>query len=62
MLLLFYALVFWPQITWDLSFLMRDQTHTPSTGRQSLSHSTIREVLSPPKSTGSHCLMHFPFE
>ena len=30
-LLLFYALVFWPRGMWDLSFLTRDRTLTPYT-------------------------------
>ena len=35
-LLLFYVLVFWPWGTWDLNFLLRDRTHTPCSGRWSL--------------------------
>ena len=45
-LLLFYVLVFWPQGMWDLSFLTRDWTHNPYTGRWSLNHWTTREVPS----------------
>ena len=37
-------LVFWPQGVWDLSFLTRDRTCTPCTGKQSLNHWTTREV------------------
>ena len=29
-LLLFYVLVFWLKSMWDLSTLIRDQTHTPT--------------------------------
>ena len=29
---------------WNLSFLIRGQTHTPCIGRQSLNHWTAREV------------------
>ena len=32
-LLLFYALVFWPQGMWDLSSLTRDRTRTACIGR-----------------------------
>ena len=39
-LLLFYVLVFWPRGMWDLSSPTRDQTLTPSIGRQSLNHWT----------------------
>ena len=42
----FIALVFWPRGMWDLSFLTRDWTCTPCSGRWSLNHWTIREVLS----------------
>ena len=37
-LLLFYALVFWPWGMWDLCSPARDQTHTSCLGRQSLNH------------------------
>ena len=30
--------------TWDLSSLIRDQTHIPSIGRQVLNHWTTREI------------------
>ena len=43
-LLPFDVLFFWSQDTWDLSFLARDRTHTPCTGRQSFNHWTAREV------------------
>ena len=43
-LLLFYILVFWPQDTWDLSFPIKDRTHTLCIGRRSLNHWTAREV------------------
>ena len=43
-LLLFYVLVFWPQVMWDLSSRTRDQTRTPCIGRWSLNHWTTREV------------------
>ena len=43
--LLLYVLIFCPWGMWDLSFLARDGTHTPCTGRHSLNHSTIGEVL-----------------
>ena len=36
--------LFWPRGLWGLSPSLRDQTHTPGTGRQSLSHWTTREV------------------
>ena len=45
MLLLFYILAFWPRSMWDLSFLTRDQIHTPCIGRWRLNHWTTREVL-----------------
>ena len=35
---------FWPWGMWHLSFLTRDRTHNPCTGRQSLNHGTAREV------------------
>ena len=44
-LLLFYVFVFWLQGVWDLSFLIRDQTHIPCFKRRSLNHWTTREVL-----------------
>ena len=44
-LLLFYILVFWPRVMWDLSSLTRDRTCTPCIGRRSLNHPTAREVL-----------------
>ena len=43
-LLLFYALVFWPVGMWDLSSPTKDRTCTPCTGRQRLNHWTAREV------------------
>ena len=43
-LLLFFALVFWPRGMWDLSSPTRDWTHTPCIGRWSLNHWTVREV------------------
>ena len=43
-LLVFYVLIFWPRGTWDLSSLIRDQSHTPSIGGQSLNHWTTWEV------------------
>ena len=43
-LFLFYILIFWPQVMWDLSFLTRDQTGTPHIGGQSLNHRTTRKV------------------
>ena len=43
-LLLFYILVFWPQDMWDLSFPIKDRTHTLCIGRRSLNHWTAREV------------------
>ena len=42
--LLFYVLVFWPGGMWDLSSWIRNQTHTPFTGRQSVNHWTTKEV------------------
>ena len=33
-----YVSVFWPRGMWAISFLTRDLTHTPCTGRQSLNH------------------------
>ena len=42
-LLLFYVLFFWLKSMWDLSTPIRDQTHTPSTGRRSLNHQTTGE-------------------
>ena len=43
-LFLFYVLVFWSQDMWDLSSLIRDQTHIPCIGRWSLNHGTTRKV------------------
>ena len=43
-LLLFYALVFWPQGMWDLSCPINDQTCTTCIRRRSLNHWTTREV------------------
>ena len=43
-MLLFLVLVFWLWGMWDLSFLTRDWTHTPCTGRQSLNHGTTGEI------------------
>ena len=43
-LFLFYVLVFWLRVMWDLSFPTRDWTFTPCTGRQSLNYLTAREV------------------
>ena len=39
-----FCFKFWPQVLWDLSSQIRDQTHTPCIGRQSLNHWTAREV------------------
>ena len=39
-----YVCIFWPQGTWDLSFLTRDWTLSPCIGRWSLNHWTAREV------------------
>ena len=44
-LLLFYALVFRLQGTWDLSSLTRGGTHTACNGRWSLNHWITREVF-----------------
>ena len=44
-LLLFYALFFWPWGMWDPSSPTRDWTCTPCIGRWSLNHGTTREVL-----------------
>ena len=44
MLLLFHVLFFWPWGMWDLSYLSRDWTRTPCTGRWSFNHWTSREV------------------
>ena len=50
--LLFYCLFLFPQLSdytpWHVSSPTRDQTHSPSTGRQSLNHWTIREALGLP--------------
>ena len=46
-LLLFDILIFWPWGIWDLSFPIRDWTHTRYIRRQSLSHWTAREVPLP---------------
>ena len=43
-LLLFYVLFFWPRGIWDLSSLIRDLTHIPCIGRQSLNHWATKEV------------------
>ena len=43
-LLSFYALVFWPWDMRDLCSLTRDQTRTPSKGRQSFNHWMARKV------------------
>ena len=43
-LLLFYALVFWPWVMWDPSSPTRDWTHTPYMGRWSLNHWTAMKV------------------
>ena len=40
----FMFLFSWLWVTWDLSPLTRDQTHTPYFGRQSLNHQISREV------------------
>ena len=45
-LLLFSALVFWPQGMWDPSSVTRDGTHTPLHWRRSLNHWTTKEVPS----------------
>ena len=42
---IFYILVSQPRGMWDLSFLTRDRTYIPCTGRLSLNHWTSREVL-----------------
>ena len=44
-LLLCFALVFWPQGVWDLSSLIRDWSCTPCTGTWSLNHWTTWEAL-----------------
>ena len=44
-LFLLYSLVFWPRGMWDLSYLTRDWTHTPGTGKWSFNHWTTREVF-----------------
>ena len=44
MLLLLYALVFWPRGMWDLSSPTRGQACTLNIGRQSPNHPTAREV------------------
>ena len=38
-------MVFWPPGLWEFSSPIRDQTHTPCIGRQSLNCGTAREVL-----------------
>ena len=43
-MLLFHVLVFWLWSMWDLSFLTRNQTHTPCIGRRSLNHWTTGEI------------------
>ena len=43
-LFLFYVLVFWLRVMWDLSFPTRDWTFTPCIGRLSLNYLTAREV------------------
>ena len=43
-LFLFYVLVFWPCVMWDLIFLTRDWTCTPCAGRQNLHPWPTREV------------------
>ena len=43
-LLLFYALVFWPWVMWDPRSPTRDWTHTPCMGRWSLNHWTAMKV------------------
>ena len=40
----FYDLVFQSQDMWDLSSPIRDQAHTPCTGRWNLNHCTTREA------------------
>ena len=45
-LLLLYALVFWPCGMWDLSASTKDQTHIPCLGRQSLNPWITRDVPS----------------
>ena len=40
-----FCFKFWPQVLWDLSSQIRDQTCTPSIGRQSLNHWTTRDIL-----------------
>ena len=43
-LLQFYVLFFCSWGMWNLNFLVRNQTHTPCTGRWSLNHWTTRDV------------------
>ena len=43
-LLLFYALFFWPWVMWDPRSPTRDWTHTPCMGRWSLNHWTAMKV------------------
>jgi len=43
-LFLFYVLVFWLRVMWDLSFPTMDWTFTPCIERQSLNYLTAREV------------------
>ena len=43
-LLLSYVLVVWPRGIGDLNSLIKDQTHIPCIGRQSLNHWTTKEV------------------
>ena len=42
--LLFYVLVYWPWVMWDLSSPTKDQTHTLCIWRPSCNHWTTREV------------------
>ena len=68
-LLLFYALVFWPQGMWGLSFPTRDHTHTPCTGRWFLTTGPPGKSLDSISKRGRRCplwgakittLPHFP--
>ena len=74
-LFLFLYFGFWPRGMPDLSSQTRDQTLTPSTGRRSLNHWTIREVhplptpamhvyayaqWAPPPYTHTHTHTHTP--
>ena len=47
LLLLFYVLVFWSVVMWDLSFPTRDRTCILYIGRQILNHWTTRGIFCP---------------